>query len=86
MPAVVAAQSSSRQIELGVAHTIRSALLAEDREVVVLPESYARTAVTYPVLFLLDGSSHLLHGAATTRFLASARSQPWIPCAAAGRG
>lgn len=75
-PTVVSAQSTSRQIGLGEARTIRSAILNEDREVqVALPETYGRTAIAYPVLFLLDGSSHLLHAAATTRFLAAARNR-----------
>jgi len=69
-------QSSNRQIGLGEANSFHSAILNEDREVqIVLPESYSRTAISYPVLFLLDGSSHLLHAAATTRFLASARNR-----------
>ncbi len=70
------AQSPSRPIGLGEARTLRSAILNEDREVqVALPETYARTAIAYPVLFVLDGSSHLLHATATTRFLASARNR-----------
>ena len=55
---------------------MRSAILGEDRELQVsLPETYARTTTAYPVLFLLDGSSHLLHATATARFLASARNR-----------
>ena len=70
------AQSATRQIELGEARSFHSDILNEDREVqIVLPETYSRTAISYPVLFLLDGSSHLLHAAATTRFLASARNR-----------
>src|SRR6185436_20124886 len=53
-----------------------SAILDEDREVQIsLPETYGRTAISYPVLFLLDGGSHLLHASATARFLASARNR-----------
>jgi len=71
-----AAQAPSQQIVLGEARTIRSAILSENREVqVALPESYGRTAIPYPVLFLLDGGSHLLHATATTRFLAAARNR-----------
>lgn len=69
-------QSGNRQIELGEARTFRSDSLNEDRQVqIALPETYSRTTISYPVLFLLDGSSHLLHGSATTRFLASARNR-----------
>ena len=42
---------------------------------IALPESYSRTTISYPVLFLMDGSSHLLHATASTRFLASARNR-----------
>ena len=70
------AQSPSKQIGLGEARSFHSTILNEDREVqIALPESYSRTAIAYPVLFLLDGSSHLLHASATTRFLASARNR-----------
>lgn len=70
------AQTPNQPIVLGEAGTIRSAILDENREVqVALPESYGRTAIAYPVLFLLDGSSHLLHATATSRFLASARNR-----------
>ena len=69
-------QSPSRQIGLAEARSFHSAILDEDREVQIsLPETYGRTAISYPVLFLLDGGSHLLHATATTRFLASARNR-----------
>ena len=75
-PISVSAQPPGRQITLGHAHTIQSAVLDEDREVqVALPESYGRTTIAYPVIFLLDGSSHLLHASATARFLADARNR-----------
>ena len=58
-----AAQSPTRQIELGEARSFRSEILNEDRQVqIALPETYSRTTISYPVLFVLDGSSHLLHG------------------------
>jgi uncharacterized protein len=76
VPAAGQAQPVARRIELGEARIVRSAILDEDRELqIVLPESYSRTTISYPVLFLLDGSSHLLHAAATVRFLAGARNR-----------
>ena len=70
------AQSATRQIGLGEAWSFRSAILNEDRELqIALPETYGRSTILYPVLFLLDGSSHLLHASATARFLASARNR-----------
>lgn len=71
-----AAQPASTQIGLGKAYTFRSAILDEDRELQIsLPETYNRTTIAYPVLFVLDGSSHLLHASATARFLAAARNR-----------
>ena len=76
VPHTGGAQDASRQIMLGVARTIRSEILNEDRELqITLPESYSRTTISYPVLYLLDGSSNLLHATATTRFLAAARNR-----------
>jgi predicted alpha/beta superfamily hydrolase len=75
-PDRVAAQPAGRSIGVGEAHLVRSAILDEDREVqVALPDTYARTTIAYPVLVLLDGSSHLLHATATARFLAGARNR-----------
>jgi len=71
-----AAQPADRSIELGEAYSFRSSILDEDRQLqVALPESYGRTTMAYPVLYVLDGSSHLLHASATARFLASARDR-----------
>ena len=76
VPHTVSGQTAAREIGLGEARTVRSTILNEDRELqIALPESYTRTTVTYPVLFLLDGSSHLLHASASVRFLASARNR-----------
>ena len=70
------AQTSDRTIALGEAYSFRSSILGEDRPLQVsLPETYSRTTIAYPVLFLLDGSSHLLHATATARFLAAARNR-----------
>ena len=40
-----------------------------------LPESYGRTSSAYPVLFLLDGSSHIVHGGALVQYLVTARNR-----------
>jgi predicted alpha/beta superfamily hydrolase len=75
-PDRVFAQPAGRPLAFGEARSVHSAILNEDRELqIALPDSYGRTAISYPVLFLLDGSSHVLHASATTRFLASARSR-----------
>lgn len=75
-PADSSAQSAAPLITLGEAHIIDSAVLDEERQVLVaLPESYDRSAVRYPVLYLLDGDSNLLHAIASIRFLADARDR-----------
>lgn len=76
LPICIIAQSSNRQIGLGEVRQFRSTILNENREIqIALPETYNRTTISYPVLFLLDGSSHLLHASATVRFLAAARNR-----------
>jgi predicted alpha/beta superfamily hydrolase len=65
-----------RAIEMGQQHLLRSRVMNETRRILVtLPETYDRTVIGYPVLFVLDGSSHILHATATTRFLAAARNR-----------
>jgi predicted alpha/beta superfamily hydrolase len=76
LPITIAAQQNTRTITLGESHTIQSAVMGENREILVsLPDGYQRTRTQYPVLFVLDGSSHLLHATATTQFLAAARNR-----------
>ena len=70
------AQGEAQRIGDGERHVMVSRVMNENRQLLVtLPESYSRTAIGYPVLFVLDGSSHILHATATTRFLASARNR-----------
>jgi predicted alpha/beta superfamily hydrolase len=55
----IAAQDVS--VKLGVARTIRSAILNEDRRVLVhLPAAYDTSGKSYPVLYLLDGNPAFL--------------------------
>ena len=71
------AQEPSPAIATGESHLIQSKVMQERRRVLVtLPESYERTTVGYPVLFVLDGSSHILHATGTTRFLALMTANP----------
>ena len=47
--------------KLGVARTVKSTILNEDRRVLVhLPASYDTSAKSYPVLYLLDGTHTFL--------------------------
>jgi predicted alpha/beta superfamily hydrolase len=63
---------------LGVARTIKSTLLSEDRKVVVhLPASYNTSGSSYPVLYLLDGTeAFLLEMIAITTRLRNDRNAP----------
>lgn len=73
--ASVSAQGDPRPITVGVTRTMHSAVLGEDREVLIaLPESYDETTVAYPLLVLLDGSpDNLIQASGIVQFLASAR-------------
>ena len=76
LPLRVSGQPAPRPLPLAEAFVFRSAILKEDRELQVsLPESYSRTTVKYPVLFVLDGSSNILHATASVQFLAHARNR-----------
>jgi len=75
-PLRVSGQPTPRPLQLAEAFVVRSTILNEDREIQVsLPESYSRTTVKYPVLFVLDGSSNILHATASAQFLARARNR-----------
>jgi uncharacterized protein len=70
------AQAQSQPITVGETFVIPSAVMREDRRVMIsLPESYGRTSSAYPVLFLLDGSSHIVHGGALVQYLVTARNR-----------
>jgi predicted alpha/beta superfamily hydrolase len=64
--------------KLGVARTMKSMVLNEDRTVLVhLPASYDTSAKSYPVLYLLDGTqAFLLEMIAITRRLGNDRNAP----------
>ena len=63
-----------------VAGVVQSSVLAERRDVIIsLPESYRRErARRYPVLYVLDGSSHAGHSAESARLLARIGVMPEI--------
>lgn len=79
LPVALLAQQpagSSSPITVGETFTWRSAVMEEDRRVqVALPESYGSTNVGYPVLYVLDGSSNVVHVTAAAQFLANARNR-----------
>ena len=64
--------------KLGVARTMKSAILNEDRKVFIhLPASYDTSGKSYPVLYLLDGTqAFLLEMIAITNRLRNDRNAP----------
>src|SRR5262249_25944870 len=62
----------------GVARTLKSAILSEDRKVIVhLPTNYDTSGTSYPVLYLLDGTeAFLLEMTAITTRLRNDRNAP----------
>src|SRR5687767_10968294 len=70
------AQTPGQPITVGETFVVPSSVMGEDRRVMIsLPESYGQTRSGYPVLFLLDGSSHIVHGGALVRYLVTARNR-----------
>jgi predicted alpha/beta superfamily hydrolase len=63
-----------------VADAVRSRVLSEQRDLIVsLPASYQRaTTRRYPVLYVLDGSSHAEHTAGSARLMARIGVMPEI--------
>jgi uncharacterized protein len=69
-------QAPSEPIIVGETFVVPSTVMRENRRVMVsLPESYGRTSSGYPVLYLLDGSSHIVHGGALVQYLVTARNR-----------
>ncbi|MBV9962780.1 MAG: alpha/beta hydrolase [Parafilimonas sp.] len=67
-----AAQPANRKINVGESFTIHSNILNEDRTVLVyLPEGYSESNESYPVLYLTDGETHLIHTGGDVSFLSS---------------
>ena len=72
-------QKHRRGIVIGEALTIRSAVLDEDRVILVgKPADYDQGKESYPVLFLLDGNDHFHHATALARSLASNGLMPGL--------
>jgi predicted alpha/beta superfamily hydrolase len=60
------------KIAIGDKATVHSAVLNEDRDVVIyLPPGYPQKGIQYPVVYMLDGDSHFHHASGITQFLSS---------------
>ncbi|MEM8485340.1 MAG: alpha/beta hydrolase-fold protein [Bacteroidota bacterium] len=66
-------------ITLGIQTSVYSNMLGEERPILIYtPEGYAHGTGKYPVIYLLDGDSHLLHTAGTTQFLSRNGKMPEV--------
>ncbi len=66
-------------IAVGERITIHSKILKEDRVVLIsLPNNYNNTNKHFPVLYVLDGSTHFLHATGATDFLSKYGLAPEI--------
>ncbi|WP_261374952.1 alpha/beta hydrolase [Maribacter sp. MAR_2009_72] len=71
------AQENSSQITIGVNHTIKSAILNQDRTIqIYLPDSYSDSSQDYPVLYILDGQWYFLSGVAIQKSLRTPSAIP----------
>lgn len=68
----VSAQLTTMPINVGESFTVHSTLLNEDRTILVYsPERYSGSNESYPVLYLTDAESHLIHTGGAINFLSS---------------
>ena len=69
----ILAQHVSPQINVGESFIIHSSILNEDRTILIYkPEGYTESNESYPILYLTDGESHLIHTGGIVNFLSSA--------------
>ena len=58
---------------------INSKILKQERSIVIsLPKDYEQSKQGYPVMYLLDGSSHIDHTSSSSRYLAGIGASPGI--------
>ena len=78
--------ASGEPVVIGHAHRIHSSMLDEDRHYrVALPASYGWAQDRrYPVLYLLDGQAHFVHGVAAVDYLAGQGEIPEMIVVALG--
>lgn len=66
------AQTTSTKINVGESFTFHSNILNEDRTILVyMPDGYAESNESYPVLYLTDGETHFIQTGGTINFLSS---------------
>jgi enterochelin esterase-like enzyme len=73
------AQAGAQILTPATSATLHSRILAEDRTVLVaVPESYARGAERYPVVYLTDADWNFAHTRSSAQFLARNRIIPEV--------
>jgi len=73
----VAAPIFAEPVVIGETSTIQSEILGEERTLMVhLPDGYATSQTSYPVLYLLDGASNFHHTTGTIKALSRAGHVP----------
>ena len=71
------AQDTPKEIVIGEERSIHSAILNEDRRILVgTPANYEQGDARYPVMFVLDGDAHFHHTTGLTKALAWNRFVP----------
>ncbi|MEP3209703.1 MAG: alpha/beta hydrolase-fold protein [Maribacter sp.] len=67
---VCIAQEDNSPITIGINHTIKSAILNQDRTIqIYTPEAYSESKQDYPVLYILDGQWYFVSGVAIQKAL-----------------
>lgn len=71
------AEEETERLEIGELLKIDSKILGEERPILVyVPDDYASSGVSYPVLYLLDGSYHFHHATGIIDFLSKLDRMP----------
>ena len=77
LSSIAVAQIRSEDNIVGSKVLIQSGVLKQEREIqVYLPDSYASSEKTFPVLYLLDGQRYFLHGVSIQKTFAEFRQSP----------
>lgn len=76
-PGLLLAQTDDNAIVIGHRHEVHSAVLGEDRPILVhTPEGYDESTTGYPVMYLLDGQGHFHHTSGVVEFLTANNRMP----------
>ena len=75
----VKVMATDKAIEANLEAKVASKILKQEREITIsLPSDYDESNHNYPVMYLLDGDSHIDHTASSSRYLHSIDAAPGI--------